>query len=162
MRKGIEKNFNKDFYSSLDRYYTINNVKDKTGIHTNIGLGGSYYSIQKVKQLKQQFGKLMNKGDRIFDVKSFSVGFNNLLNEAKLKFVKVGDRQLRRDSVSLRHTYIVFQIQNNISEFIIGKNVGTSGKMIYENYTKHLLTTDLVDKLTGVNTNRNLRIVSVS
>ena len=61
----------------------------------------------------------------------------------------------RRDAVSLRHTYIVFQIQNNISEFIIGKNVGTSGKMIYENYTKNLKTIDLLEKLTNVHSEKS-------
>ena len=161
MSKGIEKNYGKDFFNSLDRYYTINNVKDKTGVHTNIGLGGSYFSLQKIKELKQQYGKSVGKSDKIFDVKSFSDGFNKLLEESNLKTVKSGDRFLRRDSVSLRHTYIVFQIQNNISEFIIGKNVGTSGKMIYEHYTKHLKSIELVEKLTGVNKGRHLRLVSV-
>jgi len=161
MSKGIEKNYGKDFFNSLDRYYTINNVKDKTGVHTNIGLGGSYFSLQKIKELKQQYGKSVRKSDKIFDVKSFSDGFNKLLEESNLKTVKSGDRFLRRDSVSLRHTYIVFQIQNNISEFIIGKNVGTSGKMIYEHYTKHLKSIELVEKLTGVNKGRHLRLVSV-
>ena len=159
--KGIEKNYGKDFFNSLDRYYTINNVQDKTGVHTNIGLGGSYFSIQKIKELKKQYGKSVEKSDKIFDVKSFSDGFNKLLEESYLKTVKSGDRFLRRDSVSLRHTYIVFQIQNNISEFIIGKNVGTSGKMIYEHYTKHLKSIELVEKLTGVNKGRHLRLVSV-
>ena len=161
MSKGIEKNYGKDFFNSLDRYYTINNVKDKTGVHTNIGLGGSYFSLQKIKELKQQYGKSIGKSDNIFDVKSFSDGFNKLLEESNLKTVKSGDRFLRRDSVSLRHTYIVFQIQNNVSEFIIGKNVGTSGKMIYEHYTKHLKSIELVEKLTGVNKGRHLRLVSV-
>ena len=159
--KGIEKNYGKDFFNSLDRYYTINNVQDKTGVHTNIGLGGSYFSIQKIKELKKQYGKSVEKSDKIFDVKSFSDGFNKLLEESKLKTVKSGDRFLKRDSVSLRHTYIVFQIQNNVSEFIIGKNVGTSGKMIHEHYTKHLKSIELIEKLTGVNRGRHLRLVSV-
>ncbi len=161
LTKGIVKNYGKDFFNTLDRYYTINNVKDKTGVHTNIGLGGSYFSLQKVKELKLQYGKSVGQSERIFDVKSFSDGFNKLLEESGLKTVKSGDRFLRRDSVSLRHTYIVFQIQNNISEFIIGKNVGTSGKMIYEHYTKHLKSIELVEKLTGVNKGRHLRLVSV-
>ena len=159
--KGIEKRYGKDFFTSLDRYYTVNNVKDKTGVHTNIGLGGSYFSLQKVKELKLQYGKSVGQSDYVFDVKSFSDGFNKLLEESNLKTVKSGDRFLRRDSVSLRHTYIVFQIQNNISEFIIGKNVGTSGKMIHEHYTKHLKSIELVEKLTGVNKGRHLRLVSV-
>ena len=161
LAKGIERKWGKDFFNTLDRYYTINNVKDKTGVHTNIGLGGSYFSLQKVKELKLQYGKSVGQSERIFDVKSFSDGFNKLLEESGLKTVKSGDRFLRRDSVSLRHTYIVFQIQNNISEFIIGKNVGTSGKMIYEHYTKHLKSIELVEKLTGVNKGRHLRLVSV-
>mgnify|MGYP001358844339 FL=1 len=73
----------------------------------------------------------------------------------KLKNKKIGDKLKRRDAVSLRHTYIVFQIQNNISEFIIGKNVGTSGKMIYENYTKNLKTIDLLEKLTNVHSEKS-------
>ena len=57
----------------------------------------------------------------------------------------------------------MFQIQNNISEFIIGKNVGTSGKMIYENYTKNLKTLALVDRLTNVNSTsqRKSRLVVI-
>ena len=81
--------------------------------------------------------------------------------ESKLK-QKVGDK-LKKGYGSLRHTYIVFQIQNNISEFIIGKNVGTSGKMIYENYTKNLKTLELVDRLTNVNSEnqRKSRLVLI-
>ena len=81
----------------------------------------------------------------------------------RIKYKKEGDKYKRRDAVSLRHTYIVFQIQNNISEFIIGKNVGTSGKMIYENYTKNLKTLELVDRLTNVNSEsqRKTRLVLI-
>ena len=46
-------------------------------------------------------------------------------------------------------------------DFIIGKNVGTSGQMIYEHYSKHLKTIELVDRLTGVNQRRHLRLVSI-
>ena len=86
-----------------------------------------------------------------------------MLEESNLKYKKEGDKWKRRDAVSLRHTYIVFQIQNNISEFIIGKNVGTSGKMIYENYTKNLKTLELVDRLTNVNSEsqRKSRLVLI-
>ncbi len=161
LNKGIEKNWDKSFFNQLDRYYTFNNVKDKSGHYKNIGLGGSYFSILAIRKLYKEYGKIYNRGDRIFNVKSFSVGFNSLLNESVLKRVKQGNDWLRRDSVSLRHTYIVFQLQNGISDFIIGKNVGTSGKMIYENYSKHLKTIELVDRLTGVNVRRHLRLVSI-
>ena len=43
--KSVEKNWGKDFFNTLDRYYTVNNVKDKTGVHTNIGMGGSYFAL---------------------------------------------------------------------------------------------------------------------
>ena len=162
--KGIEKNFGKDFFNTLDRYYTVNNVNDKTGVHTNIGMGGSYFALEKIKKLKEEYyGKSELRTDKIFNVKTFAVGFNALLEETGLKHKKVGDKFKRRDAVSLRHTYIVFQIQNNISEFIIGKNVGTSGKMIYENYTKNLKTLELVDRLTNVNSEnqRKSRLVLI-
>ena len=162
--KGIEKRYGKDFFTSLDRYYTVNNVKDKTGVHTNIGMGGSYFALEKIKKIKEEYyGKSELRTDYIFNVKSFSSGFNTLLEESNLKYKKEGDKYKRRDAVSLRHTYIVFQIQNNISEFIIGKNVGTSGKMIYENYTKNLKTLELVDRLTNVNSEsqRKSRLVLI-
>ena len=161
LNKGIEKNWDKNFFNQLDRYYTFNNVKDKSGIYKNIGLGGSYFAIEAIKKLFKEYNKVYNQGDRIFNVKSFSVGFNSLLEEAGLKYEKRGNDRLRRDSVSLRHTYIVFQLQNNISDYIVGKNVGTSGKMIYENYSKHLQTIELVDRLTGVNQRRHIRLVSI-
>ena len=161
LNKGIEKNWDKNFFNQLDRYYTYNNVKDKSGIYKNIGLGGSYFAIESIKKLYKEYDKVINQEDRIFNVKSFSVGFNSLLDEAGLKYEKRGNDKLRRDSVSLRHTYIVFQLQNNISDYIVGKNVGTSGKMIYENYSKHLKTIELVDRLTGVNQRRHLRLVSI-
>ena len=154
--KGIEKNYGKDFWNTLDRYYTINNVKDKTGVHENIGLGGSYFALERIRKLKEDYyGKVEKSSDKIFNVKTFAVGFNALLESANLKNKKIGDKLKRRDAVSLRHTYIVFQIQNNISEFIIGKNVGTSGKMIYENYTKNLKTIDLLEKLTNVHSEKS-------
>ena len=161
LNKGIEKNWDKNFFNQLDRYYTFNNVKDKSGIYKNIGLGGSYFAIESIKKLYKEYDKVINQEDRIFNVKSFSVGFNSLLDEAGLKYEKRGNDKLRRDSVSLRHTYIVFQLQNNISDYIVGKNVGTSGKMIYENYSKHLKTIELVDRLTGVNQRRHIRLVSI-
>ena len=114
--KSVEKKWGKDFFNSLDRYYTVNNVTDKTGVHTNIGMGGSYFALEKIKKIKEEYyGKSELRTDRIFNVKTFAVGFNALLEESKLKHKKVGDKFKRRDAVSLRHTYIVFQIQNNIS-----------------------------------------------
>ena len=164
LAKGIERKWGKDFFNTLDRYYTINNVKDKTGVHQNIGMGGSYFALKKIREIKEEYyGKKESESDYIFNVKTFANGFNSLLEQSKLKSVKIGDKWKRRDAVSLRHTYIVFQIQNNISEFIIGKNVGTSGKMIYENYTKNLKTLALVDRLTNVNSTsqRKSRLVVI-
>jgi len=162
--KGIQKNYGDDFYGKLDRFFTINNVTDKSGHYKNIGLGGSYYAIQEVRKVYQEWYKDKNitikDSDKIFNVKSFSVGFNSLLEEAKLKTVKVGDDWLRRDSVSLRHTYIVFMLENGFTEFSVGKNVNTSGDMIYKHYTKNLLTTDMVEQLTGVGDRRKLRLIS--
>ena len=159
--KGIDKSFEDDFYSKLDRYYTINNVTDKSGHYKNIGLGGSYFAIEEVKKIYKEKGINFKNQDKIFNVKSFSVGFNSLLEEANLKKVKVGDNWLRRDSVSLRHSYIVFMLENGFSEFSIGKNVNTSGEMIHKHYTKNLLTTDMIDQLTGVGKRRNLRLVTI-
>jgi integrase len=159
--KGIQKDYGDDFYGKLDRYYTINNVTDKSGYYKNIGLGGSYFAIQEVRKLYDERRIIFKGSDRIFNVKSFSVGFNSLLEETNLKKIKVGDNWLRRDSVSLRHTYIVFMLENGFSEFSIGKNVNTSGEMIHKHYTKNLLTTDMVEQLTGIGTRRNLRLISV-
>jgi len=33
--------------------------------------------------------------------------------------------------------------------------------MIHKHYTKNLLTTDMVEQLTGVGTRRNLRLISI-
>jgi integrase len=159
--KGITKNFGDDFYGKIDRYYTINNVTDKLGTYKNIGLGGSYYAIKEIIKLYNERGIVHKNSDKIFNVKSFSVGFNSLLGEAGLKKVKIGDNWLRRDSVSLRHTYIVFMLENGFSEFSIGKNVNTSGEMIHKHYTKNLLTTDMVEQLTGIGKRRNLRLISL-
>ena len=91
--KGIEKNYGKDFWNTLDRYYTINNVKDKTGIHENIGLGGSYFALERVRKLKEDYyGKVEKSSDKIFNVKTFAVGFNALLESANLKNKKIGDK----------------------------------------------------------------------
>ena len=159
--KGIQKNYGDDFYGKLDRYYTINNVTDKSGHYKNIGLGGSYFAIKEVLKLYNEKDITYKNSDKIFNVKSFSVGFNSLLEETNLKKIKVGDNWLRRDSVSLRHSYIVFMLENGFSEFSIGKNVNTSGEMIHKHYTKNLLTTDMVEQLTGVGKRRNLRLISV-
>ena len=125
---------------------------------------GSHVALKKIMDMKEdQYGKKESESDYIVNVKTCENGFNSLLEQSKLKSVKIGDKWKRRDAVSLRHTYIVFQIQNNISEFIIGKNVGTSGKMIYENYTKNLKTLALVDRLTNVNSTsqRKSRLVVI-
>jgi integrase len=159
--KGIKKNYGDDFYGKLDRYYTINNVTDKSGYYKNIGLGGSYFAIKAVQKLYDEKKIIFKNSEKIFNVKSFSVGFNSLLDETNLKKIKIGDNWLRRDSVSLRHTYIVFMLENGFSEFSIGKNVNTSGEMIHKHYTKNLLTTDMVEQLTGIGTRRNLRLISV-
>ena len=118
-------------------------------------------TIQEVQKLYNEKGITYKNSDKIFNVKSFSVGFNSLLEETNLKKIKVGDNWLRRDSVSLRHSYIVFMLENGFSEFSIGKNVNTSGEMIHKHYTKNLLTTDMVEQLTGVGTRRNLRLISL-
>jgi hypothetical protein len=52
-------------------------------------------------------------------------------------------------------------LENGFSEFSIGKNVNTSGEMIHKHYTKNLLTTDMVEQLTGIGTRRNLRLISI-
>ena len=78
-------------FNTLDRYYTINNVKDKTGVHQNIGMGGSYFALKKIREIKEEYyGKKESESDYIFNVKTFANGFNSLLEQSKLKSVKLG------------------------------------------------------------------------
>jgi hypothetical protein len=52
-------------------------------------------------------------------------------------------------------------IKRKDGRLAIGKNVNTSGEMIHKHYAKNLLTTDMIDQLTGLGKRRNLRLVTI-
>ena len=82
---------------------------------------------------------------------------NELLVACDLKFEIRNSKKLRRDSKSLRATYISWECIAGTPIIQIAKNCGTSPTVIDEYYTKHLRTAQFRQDLRKIN---RLRLVS--
>ncbi len=84
-------------------------------------------------------GRAPNDDDPVFfngkgkRVRSFKKGMAALLEAADLRYERDGRK---RDSFSFRHFYITQQLREGVSLHILGRNVGTSSKMIDAYYSK--------------------------
>ena len=117
------------------RYYLkIYLRKSKTNKREVIGVSSSYFALKRLLHLYKTTG-LGKISGKIWGVQSFREGLNTLLDEAKLKTYKKGDRTLSVDSKSFRSTYIQFMLDKGIYGDWIAKNCGTSITMIEKYYT---------------------------
>ena len=154
--------YGKDFLSQLERYYLQINVgKSKTVPHTEYGTGSAYFAYHNLVKLyssNPQFNCKVGEGT-IFKLHSFREGLNSLLDEADLKFEKLGDSRVKRDSKSFRHTFIQFMLNKGMSSTAIAKMCGTSTEMIDKYYTSNMALDTMMDTFNKVK-GGHLKIVS--
>lgn len=74
--------------------------------------------------------------DRLFPV-HYGAMFNTILTTAGLKFTKTEPR-MKRDFVSLRHTYIAMRLIQGVGVYDIARNCRTSVAMIEQHYARYL------------------------
>jgi len=86
--------------------------------------------------------------DRLFPTHN-TKQFVALLDEADLRYDS--ERQ-RRDLKSLRHTFIMFRILENVDVLTPARNCGTSIKIIEQHYAKHLTARMKSDELVKLTT----------
>ena len=145
--------YGKDFLSQLERYYlTVNVGKSKTVPHTAYGTGSAYFAYQNLIKLYSnypQFNSKVGEGT-IFKLHSFREGLNALLDEADLKFEKLGDSRVKRDSKSFRHTFIQFMLNKGMGSTAIAKMCGTSTEMIDKFYTSNIALDTMMDTFNKV------------
>ena len=154
--------YGKDFLSQLERYYLQINVGiSKSRPHTAYGTGSAYFAYQNIIKLytsNSQFNCKVGEGT-IFKLHSYREGLNSLLDEADLKYEKLGDTRVKRDSKSFRHTFIQFMLNKGMSSTAIAKMCGTSTEMIDKYYTSNMALDTMMDTFNKVK-GGHLKIVS--
>jgi integrase len=83
-------------------------------------------------------------------VGSFKKSFNSLLEFAK---VKINNGTGNRTIYSLRHFYATMRLSNNVSPFILAKQMGTSVEML-EKYYGQVVTKDLAKQITNISSKK--------
>jgi len=122
----------------------INVPQSKTNSRETYSTASAYFALQRLMKLYKETG--MGKIDgNIFQVSSFREGLNSLLQEANLKTKKIGDRIVKRDSKSLRNTFIQFMLDKGVSSNLIAKLCGTSTTMIDKFYTANTAVESMLD-----------------
>ena len=160
LNPNLKKNYVDSFFGRLDRYYTINNVfGKKRRANKNIGSGSSYFALQNILKLYNEYNVKVAPNIKIFINRSIRDGLNNLLKAADLKYKKIGEEFVKRDAKSFRHTHILFSFESGVSTSDIVKNLDTSSEMIDKFYTANVQTEELIDRLTKI---RRSRIKAVS
>jgi len=130
----------KTFRSELERYYLIIKVRfSKVKKERDAwGYGSSYFALRDLRKLYNEYGINNNLNESIWHLKSYRMGFNTLLEEAKLKNIKEFGEKIKLDCKSFRHTFISNEISKGrwrISD--LAKICGTSSKVIEEYYLSH-------------------------
>ena len=155
LNPNLKKNYVDSFFCRLDRYYTINNVfGKKRRANKNIGSGSSYFALQNILKLYNEYNVKVAPNIKIFINRSIRDGLNNLLKAADLKYKKIGEEFVKRDAKSFRHTHILFSFESGVSTSDIVKNLDTSSEMIDKFYTANVQTEELIDRLTKIHRSR--------
>jgi integrase len=76
--------------------------------------------------------------------------FNKILEQSGLKHATIGRKNIKRDFVSLRHSYITFRLLAGANPFIVAKNCRTSVEIIERHYARHLDDQKTVEDLNRV------------
>jgi integrase len=76
--------------------------------------------------------------------------FNKVLEQTGLKHEMIGRKNVKRDFVSLRHSYITFRLLDGANPFIVAKNCRTSVEIIERHYARHLDDDKAVEDLNRV------------
>ncbi|WP_157946932.1 tyrosine-type recombinase/integrase [Thalassobius sp. I31.1] len=84
-------------------------------------------------------------------ISSFKIGLAKLLIAADLRVARNGKL---RDSFSFRHFYITQQIREGVGHHLLGRNVGTSSKMIDAYYSKIRPTDEIAQLIPDWNKQR--------
>jgi integrase len=155
LNPNLKKNYVDSFFGRLDRYYTINNVfGKKRRANKNIGSGSSYFALQNILKLYNEYNVKVAPNIKIFINRSIRDGLNNLLKAADLKYKKIGEEFVKRDAKSFRHTHILFSFESGVSTSDIVQNLDTSSEMIDKFYTANVQTEELIDRLTKIHRSR--------
>jgi integrase len=143
-----------------ERYYLFINVRiSKTGERECKSVASAYFAYMKLLKLYRDHGRKTT--GKIFGVKSFREGINALLLSANLKTEKRGDRVVKRDSKSLRNTFIQFMLDKGVASIRVALNCGTSSKMIDQHYMANSQIEDYLDSWlkTKISGNQKLKVV---
>ncbi len=76
--------------------------------------------------------------------------FNKILELTGLKTAMIGRKNIKRDFVSLRHSYITFRLLAGSNPFVVAKNCRTSVEIIERHYARHLDDNTAVEDLNRV------------
>ena len=130
-------------------------VSGKTGGRKCYTYFGSYYALNKVKELFKKYDRQISKDDYIFQ-RNFKKGLNELLNDCNLKHQEENGRTLKRDAKSFRSTYISWCLIRGLTHDEIKENCGTSISMIEKFYSKYLKIEKYKKSLTEISNYNNL------
>jgi integrase len=131
------------------------NVSGKTGTRKALTYFGSYYALEKVKELFKKYDRPIKPNDKVFQV-NFKKGLNYLLNDCNLKTTEQGGKSLRRDAKSLRSTYISWGLIRGQPHEVIARNCGTGIGVIQKFYSKHIEIEKYRKQLTEIDNYKNL------
>jgi len=134
-RKDVEQ-WEGNKHNEKDRCFI--KVKGKTGERECIGMFGAVRVVERIDKRRQP-----SPDDRLFPTHN-TKQFVALLNEADLRY---DSEKRRRDLKSLRHTFIMFRLLENVDVFTLAKNCGTSVKIIWQHYGTHLTARMKSDEL---------------
>ena len=116
---------------------------------------GSYYALEKIKDLFKKYDMKISKDDYVF-THNFKRGLNELLKDCNLKYTEENGRTLRRDAKSFRNTYISWMLIRGATHEVIRRNCGTGIGNIEKFYSKHIQIDKFKKQLTEISNYKNL------
>ena len=138
---------------SKNENFIVAEVDGKTGIREVIFQRQAETYIERLKGLRtQESGSPPGPSEYLFCTKdgrpihSFKNSFKGLLRFADIVERKNG---LSRTIYSLRHLYATMRLSNNVSPWLLAKNMGTSVEMLDKHYGQ-TVNSELADQITKV------------
>ena len=130
-------------------------ITGKVGTRDCYSYFGSYFALNKVKELFKKYDIQISPDDYVFQ-RNFKKGLNELLHDCNLKFVEENGRTLRRDAKSFRSTYISWMLMRGKTHDEIRLNCGTSVGMIEKFYSKYIKIQKYKKSLTEISNTKSL------